>query len=574
MYNPALISRLCCRRWPSYNRLYTVKVKTKAIKTPTETLAKIAKELQTIPKRSKTSKNSQRSTSLESLDPDQTDTNQDLEAFEYWSSFADQSTSATNNPDREIQQVTYSYISTKQEEAVKEPQNKQPPTIPRSKDDHYTTTYSVSVNNGRLRFILPKLDITKTWNLLDLDRASRETGGRLNIEARALTAKLKHLEKLGRNFQVIKASQILFVQKYRLQPPVGSVLQKLENVFNIELRNHNLADTRFVLEIKTTNEKDGSSKVERHEIPTQHHTFFTYLGLASVENSQKLATSVLYRFLRKCTNETLKQDLWDSNKVEFEKENLSALREIDKSLIKEVPPCHLNEAVFLSSSRPILLRFNGANLTLPSLPNIRAASEFPYLLELVFGDSHMQDEQSKERVRKVSEALDKVGDRILHILAQEYYYQRKVLFDSLSRSNALLGRLVHLYDFPLVNLRANKEKGNFQPLDESELERLGDIFEKFIAITFMTDSQACLKWLFGIFDTIHEAIMISLYQKDVQSFTDGAKLNLRFKPKAPEIEYVSKGIGESVEKFVFHLINTKSAEMRSIRRSFKVDNRS
>ncbi|CAH2351311.1 hypothetical protein CLIB1423_03S03400 [[Candida] railenensis] len=505
--------------------------------------------------------------------------NNQVEDFEFWSSFADQSTSTTNNPDGEMQKFTYSYISSKENAHVKAKKKEAGPTATEaSNDSPYSCTYSVSVNNGRLRFVLPKLDITKAWSLLDLDKVIHDGGGNIDDKNTLLNAKMKHLEKLGRNFSVIKSAQILFLQKYRLEPPNGAILQKLESEFNFELKNHNLGDTRFVLEIKKTSKKNGTSTIERHEIPTQHHTFFTYLGLATVEDSSKLAPRVIYRFLRRCKNETLQQTIWDSNEVEFDNENESALREINNSLRGEVPPCQLNEVVFSSLSRPILLRFNNEYVKLPSLPNIKAVSEFPFILELVFGGSFMQENvyssSTEVRIKKMSYTLDKIGDRILHILAQEYYSQRKASFDSLTRSNALLGRLVYLYDFPRANLRANKDKEKYQPLakgiNDFELERLGDIFEKFIAVTFMTDSKACLKWLFEIFDTIHEAIMISLYQKDVQSFTDAAKLNLRFKPKAPEIEYVSREIGEAVEKFVLHLVKTKSAEMRSIRRSFKV----
>lgn len=575
--------RICCKRVPlSFRRLYAIKTKLKPTPIRPKTASKRAPIKPKVPKEPMAS--DLNSNILELLDTDELGLeeftlNNQQEEFEFWSSFADQSTSTTNSPDREIQKVTYSYISSEEDAPMKAKNKEAKPTATKGSDGSlHLCTYSVSVNNGRLRFILPKLDITKTWSLLDLDKVIKDGGGKINDKNLLLNAKMKNLEKLGRNFSVIKSAQILFLQKYRLEPPNGSILQKLESEFNFELKNHNLGDTRFVLEIKKTSKKDGTSTIERHEIPTQHHTFFTYLGLATVEDSLKLAPRVIYRFLRKCNNETLQQTIWDSNEVEFDKENVSALREINNSLKGEIPPCQLNEIVFSSLSRPILLRFNNEYLNLPSLPNIKAVSEFPYLLELVFGGSFMQDNvystSTEVRIKKLSFTLDKIGDRILHILAQEYYSQRKALFDSLTRSNALLGRLVYLYDFPRANLRANKDKDKYQPLakgvNDFELERLGDIFEKFIAITFMTDSKACLKWLFAIFDTIHEAIMISLYQKDVQSFTDASKLNLRFKPKAPEIEYVSREIGEAVEKFVLHLVKTKSAEMRSIRRSFKV----
>lgn len=366
--------------------------------------------------------------------------------FEWWSAFANQSTHITNTPDTEKQKVTYSYLAAQAETRVKA-QDIPKAAIEKEMAPDTAVRYILRVNDRRLNLLLPPLDITKAWNLLK------------PTDITLLNNRLQHIEKLGRNSHIIKASQILYIQKYHLEPPKGRTLQLLENEFKKELEQQNLIETRLILETKTTRGNMTSST--REELTRTHHTFFVYLGLATIEDPKKLAPQVIYRFLKRCKHETLHQSLWDSQKVEFEVENLNALESINDSLKDYIEPCKLNEIVFTSLLRPIILTFNNENLRLPSLPNVREATKFSYLMQVIFGPiakSSSSDSLAiphnlllppdlNERILRVSDSLDKVGDRLLWVLSQEYFLQRTSLFESLTRSNELLGRLVYLYDF-------------------------------------------------------------------------------------------------------------------------------
>jgi hypothetical protein len=460
-----------------------------------------------------------------------------------WVSLAEQSTTITNQPREGRRKLSYSYLK----EQVALMSNAATTTTA----DGTLVYHYVRVSDRRQNLLMPRLDITRAYDLLNL--------------ASSTAMKLRHVETLGRHFNTITLAQICFVQKYHLEPPHNTVLSRLERDMESELLARNWDQVRLVLETRTVH-PDGSFTLKQHlklTLPLRH-LFFIYLGLAAIEDPKILAPRAIYRVLKKMHHPTLQQTIWSSHETNFEQENLHALIAIDKLLAQCVEPHPLSEVVLSLSMQPMMLRFNGCILSLPPLPDITAAKQFPHLLEVVFGmhGATKSGSPSVPRVARVSDLLDKIGDRILWVILQEYFLQRHKLLQTLAVSNAVLARLVYLYDFPRMHLRLRARESNHKlglgPVaSKGKLEVWGDLLERFIAISYMVDPTACMKWLFLVFDTIQEAVMISVYQKEVQGFTDLAKLDLRFKPRAPEIEYISKEVGEAIEVYVSRLMAQK-----------------